>query len=247
MEGDIPVFTSPPDNIQPSEKIERSPKTGTPWRQANWRFLQQQINQLGKESLILDVGAGRGDFSAVYEDRKHFNLDVYPYPEIHLVCDLTRIVPFRDQSFDAIVLMNVMEHIYDTRALFSGLSRLLKLGGVLIVAIPFMVKIHQAPIDYVRYTHYALQRIGEEHNLSTSLVEGYYDPVFFLGEGIGNLKWYVVPTLQGEKKYIVRILVAAIQGLRSFLDTLIGDGRTLSPVDSHSPAPIGYHILYKRV
>ncbi len=39
----IPIFTPPPDDIVPSEKIARSPDIGTPWRQANWRFLQAQV------------------------------------------------------------------------------------------------------------------------------------------------------------------------------------------------------------
>ncbi len=247
MEGEIPIFSAPPEDMHPSEKIERGADKGTPWRRANWRFLEEQINQLGEEALILDVGAGRGDFTAVFEDRNYISLDVYPYPEIDLVCDLTQIIPFREQSFDVIVLMNVMEHIFDTNALLSALSRLLKEGGILIAAIPFMVKIHQAPIDYVRYTHFALQRIGEEHNLSTAKVEGYYDPVFFLGEGIGNLRWYILPTLHGGKRYVARILVAAIQALRSLLDTLLGSGKTKSPSKSHSPAPIGYHIIFKRI
>jgi SAM-dependent methyltransferase len=246
LQGQIPIFTQPPGNIQPSEKIERGPHKGTPWRQANWRFLQQQVSKLTPDARILDVGAGRGDFAAIFQDRNCLALDIYPYPEVDLVCDLTRVSPLRTESFDAVALMNVLEHVYDTHALLASLAALIKPGGVLIVAIPFMVKIHQAPVDFVRYTHFALQRLGEEHGLSVETMEGYYDPISFLGEGIGNLKWAVLPTVRGGKHYLARGLLASVQGLSAVLSALLGHGQTQTPDRMRSMAPTGYHILYRK-
>lgn len=242
----IPLFTLPPSNLVPSEKLVRGPETGTPWRQANWRFLEAQISRLGPDALLLDVGAGRGDFAALFEGRKSLALDVYPYPEVDLVCDLTQAIPFKAQRFEAIALMNVMEHVYNTHGLLEALSRLLKPSGMLIVAIPFLVKIHQAPVDFVRYTHFALQRLGEEHGLEIDQLEGYYDPVFFLGEGIGNLRWSVLPGLRGGKRYLARLLLAGIQSLASALDAALGKGITRSPDKIKSMAPTGYHIVYRK-
>lgn len=247
LQDQIPIFTQPPGNIQPSEKIERGPHKGTPWRQANWRFLQQQVSKLPAEALILDVGAGRGDFAALFQDRLYLALDVYPYPEVDLVCDLTRMMPLRPESFDAIVLMNVLEHVYNTYAFLAALAALLKPAGVLIMAIPFMVKIHQAPVDFVRYTHFSLQRLGEEHGLVAESLEGYYDPISFLGEGIGNLKWSVLPTIRGGKHYLARGLLAGVQGLSAVLSALLGQGQTQAPAGMRSMAPTGYHILYRRI
>jgi SAM-dependent methyltransferase len=208
--------------------------------------LQQQVSQLAIDARILDVGAGRGDFAAIFQDRTCLALDVYPYPEVDLVCDLTRSMPLRVESFDAIALMNVLEHVYDTHALLEALAALLKPGGVLIMAIPFMVKIHQAPVDFVRYTHFALQRLGEEHGLVVESLEGYYDPISFLGEGIGNLKWAVLPTIRGSKHYLARGLLAGIQGLNAGLNALLGQGQTRAPAGMRSMAPTGYHILYRK-
>jgi SAM-dependent methyltransferase len=246
LQGQIPIFTQPPGNIQPSEKIERGAHKGTPWRQANWQFLQQQVARLAPEARILDVGAGRGDFAAILQNHTSLALDVYPYPEVDLVCDLTRVLPLRAESFDALVLMNVLEHVYNTHALLAALTTLLKPGGVLIMAVPFMVKIHQAPVDFVRYTHYALQRLGEEYGLSVETLEGYYDPISFLGEGIGNLKYSILPTVRGGKHYLARSLLAGIQGLSAVLDSLLGQGQTSTPAGMRSMAPTGYHILYRK-
>jgi uncharacterized protein YbaR (Trm112 family) len=249
----IPIFTAPPEGMTLSEKLVRGPEVGTPWRQANWRFLEAQLKRLEVEhdtyseaALILDVGAGRGDFTAALEGHKSLALEVYPYPEVDVVCDLTQANPFRPASFDAALLLNVIEHVYDTHRLLSALADLLKPGGLLIAAIPFMVKIHQAPIDYVRYTHFALQRLGAEHGLIVDLLEGYYDPIFFLGEGIGNLRNAILPTLTGGQRYLARAFLASIQALSSQLQRITGPGRLQLPTSARSLAPTGYHVVYRK-
>jgi SAM-dependent methyltransferase len=242
----IPLFTSPPAGIIASTKQARGPEVGTPWRQANWRFLEEQLARLPSEALILDVGAGRGDFAQALAGRRSLALDVYPYPEVDVVCDLTLENPFRPASFEAILLLNVMEHIYDSHALLTTLVDLLKPGGVLIVAIPFMVKIHQAPVDFVRYTHYALERLGESHGLQVNSLEGFYDPLFFLGEGIGNLRNAVLPGMRASQRYLARALLAGIQSLAGLLRLLNGPGRMLPPSKARSMAPTGYHVVYRK-
>jgi SAM-dependent methyltransferase len=247
VERDIPLFTSPPPGLQPSEKLERGPESGTPWRQANWRFLEQQVASLDKDALILDVGAGRGDFAAVFAGRHCLALDVYPYPEVDLVCDLAQVNPLREAAFDAIALMNVLEHVEDTCALLNALSRLLKPGGRLIVAVPFLVKVHQAPVDFVRYTHFALQRLGEAHSLKVELLEGYYDPLFLLDESLGNLRWSVLPTLSPARRRLGRLLLAGVQNLARGQGAVVGKGKLLPPAQSRSQAAIGYHVVYRKL
>ncbi len=246
LQREIAIFTPSPENLQPSEKLVRGPNVGTPWRQANWRFLQKQITSLEQDALILDVGAGRGDFADLFNDRNYLALDIYPYPEVDLVCDLTQSNPFRPESIDVILLMNVLEHVYDTQTLLDSLNKTLKEGGLLIVTIPFMVKMHQVPVDYVRYTHYALERLGSNHGFEIELIEGYYDPLFLLGEGIGNLKWSVLPTIRGTRHYLGRVLLAGIQALANTMHYAVGTGNVQSPARMRSLAPIGYHLVFRK-
>jgi len=242
----IPVFTPVAGEIRPSEKLARGPDTGTPWRKANWRFLEAQLAQLPAEARILDVGAGRGDFAVLLDRFQTIALDIYPYPEVDLVCDLTVCNPFRPASFEVIVLMNVLEHIYDTQALLAHLAELLKPGGRLIVAIPFLVKLHQTPVDFVRFTHYALQRFAPAHGFELEVLEGYYDPIFFLSEGTGNIKHAYLPALSRTKRMAARTLLGGIQFLVDRLETLLGPGGASPPETVRSQAPTGYHIVYKK-
>jgi SAM-dependent methyltransferase len=247
LQAGIPVFSQPPQNLQPSAKIERGPHIGTPWRQANWRFIQEQTRRLDPQALLLDVGAGRGDFADLFDGRRTIALDIYPYPEVDLVCDLTRVVPLKAGSFDAVFLMNVLEHVFDTHAMLAALERLLKPGGALVVAIPFMVKIHQAPVDFVRYTHYALQRLADDHGLQLEKLEGFYDPLSVLGEGLGNLKHSVLPGLQGGRHYLARLELAGLEWLSGWMGTTLGKGRVSPPEKARSQAPTGYHLVYRKM
>ena len=246
MREHIPIFTPIPEEIQPTPKEMRGPDIGTPWRQANWRFLEDQLARLAPDDLIVDVGSGRGDFSEALAGRKHIALDVYPYPEVDIVCDLTQNNPFIPDTIDAALVFNVVEHVYDTHALFEALAEMLKPGGVFLVTIPFMVKIHLLPIDFVRFTHFSLEKLGQEHGFEVERIEGYYDPVFFLGEGIGNLKWRILRNIRGLRHYSARAILSVIRGMAELMKLVIGPGWVEHPDEAISLAPTGYHVVYRK-
>ena len=240
-----PLFTGIAGDIQPFDKAPRGPSSGSPWRQANWRFLQQQVDKLPEEAVLMDVGAGHGDFAQIFEGRRAILLDVFPYPEIDIVCDLTQTVPFRTASFDAVVLMNVLEHVYDSRALFSAVKTLLRPGGVFVVAIPFLLKVHQAPYDFVRYTHFSLERLGQEFGLELLSLEGYYDPIFLLGEGWRNIERTALSGMSKYRRAASRGLLWWIKTSAFVLERLVGKGYTHPSDSATTPSPIGYHVVYR--
>ena len=230
----------------PFEKRERGPQLGSTWRQANWKFLQDQAARIPAGGIVLDVGAGRGDFASLFADCAYLALDVYPYPEVDLVCDFTKVAPFRAGSFARILLMNVLEHVFDGAGLLAALSRLLEPGGELLVAVPFLLKVHQAPVDYARYTHFALRRLGEGAGLETDLLEGFYDPAALVGEGTRNIRHTVMQRLPRSKRVLTRLALDAIDGLNSAVLGMVGAGFTSPPEAEASPAPLGYHIIFRK-
>jgi SAM-dependent methyltransferase len=242
----IPLFRDVAGDIQPFEKKPRGPDYGSPWRRANWRFLQAQVNALPPDAVLLDVGAGHGDFSGTYEGRQAILLDVYPYPEIDVVCDLTYSVPFRAGSFDAVVLMNVLEHVYDSRALFAAVKNLLKPGGVFVVAVPFLLKVHQAPYDFNRYTHFSLERLGEGSGFELLSMEGYYDPIFLLGESWRNFERTELGRMNRYKRVFSRVVISGIKSAARILERSVGSGYTQPARQALSPAPVGYHVVYRK-
>jgi SAM-dependent methyltransferase len=80
-------------------------------------------------------------------------------------CDLNEPLPFADQSFDTIVLSDVLEHIARPELLWAEMARILASGGEILVNVPFYYWIHAGPYDFYRYTEFALRRFVESAGL----------------------------------------------------------------------------------
>lgn len=248
-----PMFTPAPETIEPWEKIERGPNQGTAWRRANWHFLQSVVSQLPTAQLILDVGAGHGDFADIFTANqgqnpahRYLSLDVVPYAEVDMVCDLNQTNPLKPASLDLIVLMNVLEHVFDAQNLLRVLARALKPSGQVVVTIPFMLKVHQAPFDFSRYTEYGLAELAKNAGLKIQSLQGYYDPLYILNESLGNLWQYALPESIGLRRTAGKGLVFAIQKLINLLGKTIPKGHSAVPTRQSNPAPCGYFLTLTR-
>ncbi len=70
--------------------------------------------------------------------------------------------PYGDNSFDAVLHTEVLEHIWDYKEFLSECLRVLKKDGKMFFAIPFSVRYHYIPHDFWRFTPAALERILKE-------------------------------------------------------------------------------------
>ncbi|NMC47153.1 MAG: class I SAM-dependent methyltransferase [Chloroflexi bacterium] len=240
------LFTTPPSDINPSELRERGEGRDTPWRHANSVFLRNQIEQLSSDALLLDVGAGRGDFLPFYEHLPHVLLDVYPYPEVDVVCDLTKLNPFHENSLDVVLLMNVLEHVVSPLDLLRSMHAMLKPHGRIIIAIPFYLKIHQAPLDFQRLTHFALRDLAQHAGYSLLHLEGFYDPCGVIEESLRYYRFWGRAGQGWLARKFGAIALALMQVNLKLLRTLsvhpfIGD-----PFKVTYPAPMGYHLVLEK-
>ncbi len=102
------------------------------------RFLHPQDNL-----KILDVGAGHGAFTKRLHE-EGFSVeacDMYPeyfrFAEIQCrQADITKELPYEDERFDVLLLIEVMEHIHDHANLFSECHRILRKGGIMFFSTP---------------------------------------------------------------------------------------------------------------
>lgn len=67
-------------------------------------------------------------------------------------------LPFASSSADAVICLEVIEHLSDYRAALHEFFRVLKPGGTLVLSMPFLYPIHDAPHDYQRLTEHGLRR-----------------------------------------------------------------------------------------
>lgn len=90
---------------------------------------------------------------------------------VDVYCDLNRRLPFRSDSFDAVLSSDVIEHLADGLEAVGEIHRVLRPGGVLLLNTPFLYPIHEAPHDYVRYTRFGLASLANRAGLTVESVE----------------------------------------------------------------------------
>lgn len=91
----------------------------------------------------------------------------HPNALLDLVIDMNEpLTQIASNSFDTVLLSDVLEHIFKPDCLMSEITRILKPGGRLILNVPFMYWVHEAPHDYYRYTRFALERLALQSGLA---------------------------------------------------------------------------------
>jgi SAM-dependent methyltransferase len=69
----------------------------------------------------------------------------------HFMADVTGL-PLADESVDVVYANQVLEHVYDLQMAAGEIERVLKVGGLVIVGVPFMYPWHGVPYDFTRLT-----------------------------------------------------------------------------------------------
>lgn len=120
--------------------------------------------------LVLDVGCGSGFPKNILRSGcLYFGLDL-PFtstnwyntrPDIYGTAE---ILPLQDSSVSTILLLDVLEHIKAPHKCLEELYRVLSPGGILIIKIPFLYPLHDAPLDFTRWTEYGLLQLFNDNH-----------------------------------------------------------------------------------
>jgi SAM-dependent methyltransferase len=79
-----------------------------------------------------------------------------------IIADLNKPLPIQDEVANTVISLSVMEHLQEPQLFLSEANRILKRGGSMILQVPFMWGVHEAPHDYFRYTRFGLQYLLEK-------------------------------------------------------------------------------------
>lgn len=75
----------------------------------------------------------------------------------NLFADAHRL-PLAASSVDHVLLFEVIEHLRNPEIALAEIARVLRPGGRLLMTVPFLYPVHDAPHDYQRYTEHGLKR-----------------------------------------------------------------------------------------
>lgn len=114
------------------------------------------------DGKVLDLGGGPSSQYYDYFDstntQKIDYADLYQATDKHLVFDFEKEFPLADASYNNILLMNVYEHIFSSKAILSEAYRVLGSGGTLVGVVPFLYPVHGVPDDFWRPTASSINR-----------------------------------------------------------------------------------------
>jgi SAM-dependent methyltransferase len=117
-----------------------------------YRDFHRQLLDNCPEGRVLDIGSGTAHIKEFSADI--VSTDILPFPGIDAVADAHRL-PFADQSFSGVVMLDVLHHLERPVEFLKEASRVLRVGGRLAMIEPAMTalarrfydRFHEEPVD----------------------------------------------------------------------------------------------------
>lgn len=150
-------------------------------------WLNRVLHSIPVGSSILDAGAGELKYKEFCTHLNYIAQDFAQYDgkgngtglqtgswdqsKLDIISDITSI-PLADNSLDAIMCIEVLEHLPNPIEALSEFSRLLKSGGKLIITAPFCSLTHFAPYHfYSGFNTYFFNKFLSDYNFEILEIE----------------------------------------------------------------------------
>ncbi len=199
------------------------------------KWVEAEMRSLPTGSRLLDAGAGECQFRRFCEHLQYVSQDFAQYDgsgdrsglqtgkwdtsQIDLICDIVNI-PEPDQSFDAILCTEVLEHLPEPQLALKEFARLLRPGGRLIMTAPFMSLTHFAPYHFATgFNRYFYLHHLEKHGFTDIEIIENGNFFEFIAQELrrvdGCARQYAGSRLSWFQRHAVNVLLAALERFSS--------------------------------
>jgi SAM-dependent methyltransferase len=197
-------------------------------------FRREEYKTLSKvriDGKILDVKRSKkSGYHELIQGEHHFTVgNIDESYGIDIVFDAQKTWPFPDESFDGVLFVNILEHLYEYRQALLESHRTLVSGGVVVGVVPFMFNVHGSPNDYFRYTRSTLEHVLAEVGFESVQVQelgtGAFSVIYHCL--LGFVRW----------NWMADVLIPLFGGLDTLL-SFIRPGNKMSA----TYMPLGYYF-----
>jgi len=190
-------------------------KVGTTNLKKRELWLEETLKKIPKDSRILDAGAGElkyKDFCShldyVAQDfaqyngkgnKKGLHKGSWDQSKLDIISDITDI-PEPDASFDAIMCVEVFEHLPEPIKAIRDFARLLKPKGQLIITAPFCSLTHFAPYHfYSGFNRYFFEKHLPDNGFEILELQENGNFFEYMAQEIRRIPWVAEKYVKGSK------------------------------------------------
>lgn len=169
--------------------------------------------QVAAGARVLDYGCAEKPYRHLFGADVEFlgaDLPGNPHADIEIAPDGT--LPLDDDSVDAILSTQVLEHVLDPHAYLAEAYRVLRPGGRLLLSTHGIMVFHPDPVDLWRWTCQGLRRVVTEPGFEVVRFEG------IMGLGATGLQLFQDSVHHRLPRRLRPVLCAVVQRLIALVD-----------------------------
>jgi SAM-dependent methyltransferase len=187
---------------------------------ANWAVVARHANRCHGD--LLDIGCGDKPYERLLlpHVERYIGLEhpatIHRKDRVDVWGDAAHL-PFAANTFDTVCAFHLLEHTETPDRVIAEAHRVLRPGGTVLLSVPFLWGIHEAPRDFYRFTPFGLEYLLRSNGFVGVIVE----PLggFWMTAGL-RFSYHLQRFARGPAIPILRIVQCAAQVLVLALDRL---------------------------
>lgn len=142
-----------------------------------WFYSRSFLNDNARfiKGEVIDIGCGSAKYKSLILDfpavKNYTGLDFFRGEAADIVADLNKKLPIENNKYDSALCISVLEHLLEPQFALDEIYRILKPGGHLLLATPWIYPFHGEPHDYFRYSRFALKYMLEKSGFKIILIQ----------------------------------------------------------------------------
>ena len=189
---------------------------------------------------FVDLGCGSTPFwyAVVGQVARYDGVDLWPRSEkVTFVGDVQALGMVRDASYDSAICIEVLEHVPEPAHAVASIARILKPGGVVVISVPHLSRLHDLPHDYYRYTEYGLRYLLQKAGLEVVSIQAKGGLLTFLAHQVSTVLIVVAWSLPPIKDLLLALNKWVLTLGAFYADRALGIDRTF---------PQGYIVVARK-
>jgi SAM-dependent methyltransferase len=196
------------------------------------------------KGVLYDLGCGEAPYREFFLGyaEKYIGVDwagSYHATKADIAADMNMPLPIESAVAGTVVSLSVMEHLCEPQNMLNEAYRILKPGGTMILQVPFMWWVHEAPYDYYRYTRFGLKYMFEKASFTN--VQVFPTTGFWVMWSL-KFNYQSIQLIRGRwpVRQLMSVLIRAIWAI---------DQRIAPWLDKHLPCEAetaGYYVVAKK-